>query len=66
MTEKSDSLLSDSLLPESVRNHPTLIRLRASLLALAPDKALLELEGLDVVASALALSHLAQGPDLSD
>lgn len=57
---------SDSLLPESLRNHPTLTRLRASLQALAPDKALLETEGVDVVASALALSDPAPDSGIND
>ncbi len=54
---------TDSVLPESLRDHPALTRLRASLLALAPDMSLLESEGVDPVASALALSD-PPPPDL--
>lgn len=52
------------LLPESLRNHPALIRLRASLRELAPDQALLAAADTDPVAYAMALSGLS--PEISE
>ncbi|MFM9915545.1 MAG: hypothetical protein ACKVOX_07035 [Rhizobacter sp.] len=57
----------DSVLPESIRDHPLLTRLRSSLLSQSPDQAWQDQawhESVDVdpVASALALSGMQPGP----
>lgn len=52
----------DSVLPESLRDHPTLTRLRASLRADTPDRAGLDSADTDPVDRALALSGLSPAP----
>ena len=61
MTENADSLL-----PEAIRDHPLLARLRTSLLADASDHVLLASTGPDPVALAVALSDSgSDAPDFS-
>lgn len=61
MTENADSLL-----PEVIRDHPLLARLRTSLLADASDHVLLASADADPVALAMALSDtVSDAPDFS-
>lgn len=54
----------DSVLPESLRDHPLLTRLRASLREMAPDPTLSASADADPVTCAMALSGLL--PEVSE
>ncbi|MDO9314850.1 MAG: hypothetical protein Q7T97_09940 [Burkholderiaceae bacterium] len=57
---------AESVLPDSIRDHPFLTRLRSSLLSQAPDQARLDAADPDPVTSALSLSDmLPESPGIS-